>query len=67
MKNIGLVLEGGGTRGVYSTDVDEIIRPSQNINASMIEHDIDKSNKCYEIGWLQGIDEIQKVKDFLEV
>jgi len=36
------------------------IRSSRNINASMIEHDIDTSNKCYEIGWLQGIDEIQK-------
>lgn len=42
-----------------------IIRP-QNINASMIEHDIDKLNKYYEIGWRQGVDEIQKVKDFLE-
>lgn len=67
MKNIGLVLEGGGTRGVYSTDVDDIIRSSQNINASMIEHDINKLNEYYEIGWLQGIDEIEKIKDFLEV
>ncbi|WP_028854961.1 patatin-like phospholipase family protein [Psychrilyobacter atlanticus] len=41
-----------------------IIRP-KNINASMIEHDIDKLNKYYKIGWMQGVDEIQKVKDFL--
>lgn len=42
-----------------------IIRP-KNINASMIERDIDKLNKYYEIGWMQGVDEIQNVKDFLE-
>ena len=43
------------------------IAPSQPVNISRVEGDVDKLADLYYMGYLDGLNQIQKVKEYLEI
>ncbi len=72
MSKIGLILEGGGMRGIYTAGVLDflsgdvlVIRPKSPVKVSQIEKNVDRLTTLYEQGYNDAKELYGEILDFI--